>query len=113
MLNISYTISVKEIKDAIQKLPISKIPGPDKIPNKAIKTAAEELAALFANIATACFQKGKLPKCLKTTTTVILQKLKKKDYSLLRNYQPIALKNTLEKLLKNSYKINTRNSKGI
>jgi len=30
------------------------VPGPDKIPNKAIKTALEELAALLANTATAC-----------------------------------------------------------
>ena len=30
---------------------------------------------------------------------VILQKAKKKDYSLLGSYRPITLKNTLEKLL--------------
>ena len=59
---------------------------PNKIPNKAIKMALDELAIPFANTATACFQKNELPKCLKTTTTVVLQKPKKKDYSLLESY---------------------------
>ena len=78
--------------------PTSKTPGPDKIPNKTIKTASEELAIPFANAVT-CLQKGKLPKYFKITTTVILKKPKKKGYSLLKNYQPITLKNTLRKLL--------------
>ena len=46
----------------------------------------KELAALLANIITACLQEDELSKCLKTTTTVVLQKPKKKDYSLLGNY---------------------------
>ena len=92
-------ISAKEMKNAIQKLPTSKALRPNKIPNKAIKAVLEKLATPFANTAIMCFQGGKLPKCLKTITTVILQKLKKKDYSLPENYQPITLKNTLGKLL--------------
>ena len=56
-LNISYMISVKEMKDAIQKLLIGKALGPDKIPNKAIKAALKELTTSFANAATICFQK--------------------------------------------------------
>ena len=36
---------------------------------------------------------------LKRRTTVVLQKVKKKNYSLLKNYRLIALENTLEKLL--------------
>ena len=47
-------ISAKEIKNAIQKLPTSKALGLDKIPNETIKVTAEELAALLANIVTAC-----------------------------------------------------------
>ena len=71
-IEISHTISVKEIKDAIQKLPTGKAPGPDKIPNEAIKAAAEAIATPLAKAATACLQRGELPKCLKATTTVVL-----------------------------------------
>jgi len=76
------------------------MPGLDKIPNETIKAALKELVTPFINIITVCLQEGKLFKYFKTTTTVVLQKPKKKDYSLLENYQPIALKNTLGKLLK-------------
>ena len=65
-------ISAKEIKNAIQKLSTGKVPGPDKILNKTIKVALEELATPFINAATICLQGDKLPKCLKTTTTVVL-----------------------------------------
>jgi len=54
LLNISYTISVKEIKDTIQKLPTSKALRPDKIPNETIKAAVKELAAPLANAVTVC-----------------------------------------------------------
>jgi len=54
LLNISYIISVKEIKNAIQKLLIGKMLRPNKIPNKAIKVVLKELVILFANAATAC-----------------------------------------------------------
>jgi len=47
-------ILAKEIKDTIQKLFIGKALRPDKIPNKTIKAALEELVTLFVNIATVC-----------------------------------------------------------
>ena len=75
------------------------MPGLDKILNKAIKAAAEVIATPLTKAATVCLQRDKLLKCLKATTTVILQKVKKKDYSLSGNYRPIALENTLGKLL--------------
>jgi len=53
-LNISYIILAKEIKNIIQKLPISKALRPDKTPNKAIKVTSEELAIPFINATTAC-----------------------------------------------------------
>ena len=43
--------------------------------------------------------RGELPKGFKVITTVILQKVKKKDYSLLGSYRLITLENTLGKLL--------------
>ena len=73
--------------------------GLDKILNKAIKVVVEVIATPLTKAVIVCFQKSELPKYFKATTMVILQKTKKKDYSLLRSYRLIALKNTLEKLL--------------
>ena len=82
------------------KLPTRKAVGLDRIPNKAIKAALEALTTPLANAATTYLLEGKLPECCKVTTTIVLQKANKKDYSLLESYRLIALENTLEKLLK-------------
>ena len=60
------------MKNVIQKLSINKIPKLNKIPNKAIKTVSNKLIIPFANAAIIYFQKSKLPKCFKTTITVVL-----------------------------------------
>ena len=87
------------MKDTIRKLPTSKAAGLDGIPNEAIKAASEAVATPLANAATTCLLKGNLPECCKDTITVVLQKANKKDYSLLGSYQPVALENTLGKIL--------------
>ena len=44
--------------------------------------------------------KGTLPSRYKESTTIALRKEVKKDYSLLGSYRPIALENTLAKVIK-------------
>ena len=73
--------------------------GLDKILNKAIKVAVKMIVIPFIKAAIVYLQRGELPKYLKATTTVILQKAKKKDYSFPGSYRPNALENTLGKLL--------------
>ena len=87
------------MKDTIRKLPTSKAAGLDRIPNEAIKAALEAVATPLANAATTYLLKGNLPECCKDTIIVILRKANKKDYSLPESYRPIALKNTLGKIL--------------
>ena len=87
------------MKDAIRKLPTNKVAGPDRILNKAIKAALKAVATPLANTATTCLLKGNLPECYKDIITVVLQKANKKDYSLLGSYRPVALENTLGKIL--------------
>ena len=87
------------MKDAIRKLLTGKAVGLDRILNKAIKAALKALITLLANITTTCLLKGKLPECYKITTTIILQKANKKDYSLPESYRLITFENTLGKLL--------------
>ena len=73
--------------------------GLNRILNKAIKTALKAVAIPLANIATTCLFKSKILDYCKETIIVILQKANKKDYLLLGSYQPVALKNTLGKIL--------------
>ena len=71
-LEISQTVIIKEIKDTIQKLPIRKAVGLDRILNKAIKAVLEALMTPLANTITTYLFKGKLPEYYKVTTIIIL-----------------------------------------
>ena len=71
----------------------------DRILNKVIRVVLEAVAILLANTATTYLLKGNLPECCKDIIIVVLQKVNKKDYFLLESYRPIALKNTLGKIL--------------
>ena len=51
-LEISQTVIIKEIKDAIRKFPIGKVVGLNRILNKAIKAALKALITLLANTIT-------------------------------------------------------------
>ena len=86
LLKISQTVTIKEIKDAIQKLFTGKVVGLDRILNKVIKTVLKALTTLLANTITTYLLKGKLPEYCKVTTIIVLQKANKKDYSLLESY---------------------------
>ena len=98
-LEISQIVSLKEIKDAIQKLPISKVTGLDRILNKAIKAVLKAITIPLVDTTTTYLLKGKIPEYCKETIIVVLQKVNKKDYSLLGSYRPVALENTLGKIL--------------
>jgi hypothetical protein len=87
------------MQDAIRKLPTSKAAGLDRILNEVIKAILEAITLPLANTASFYLYKGKLLECYKEITIVILRKVNKKDYSLPGSYWPVALKNTLGKLL--------------
>src|SRR6266436_8592247 len=72
---------------------------PDRIPNEALKTYRPLIAPWLADVARACFAIGYYPRLGRSITTVILQKEGKADYSILGSYRPIALENTLSKIL--------------
>jgi len=100
VLNISPTISTEEISKLIRSLPNGKALGPDGIPNEVLKVAAPVIAKDLAKAASHCFASGIILESLKESITIVLRKERKKDYSLLGSYRPIALKNTLVKVLK-------------
>ena len=73
---------------------------PNRIPNKALKTYGLLITPQLADVAKVCFAIGHYLRLKKTIITIILHKKGKADYSLLRSYRPITLKNTLSKILK-------------
>jgi len=99
MLNISPTILIEEISKLIISLLNKKALGLDSIPNKVLKVVALVIIKDLVEVASYCFISGIILKSLKESITMVLYKEGKKDYSLLGSYKPIALKNTLAKVL--------------
>jgi len=98
-LNISPTILIEEISKLIRSLPNGKALGPDGILNEVLKMVALVIIKDLVEVASYCFTNGTIPESLKESITVVLRKEGKKNYSLLGSYRPIALKNTLAKVL--------------
>jgi len=100
ILNISPTILIEEISKLINNLLNRKALGLDSIPNKVLKVVAPAITEELAKTASCYFASGTLSKSLKESTTIVLRKEGKKDYSLPGSYRLITLKNTLAKVLK-------------
>ena len=92
-------VSETEVNQIIQGLATGKAPGPDGVPNEALKLVPPEVKAGLAKAISECFRAGRIPAELKESTTCVLRKEGKKDYSLPSSYRPIALENTIAKVL--------------
>ena len=94
-------ISQQEIVDMLKLTSNASAPGPDEITWYHIKQiyslegVSDALVYLFNNIC----DSGIWPSWFKASTSVIIPKPKKTDYSIPKSYRPIALLNTLGKLL--------------
>ena len=71
----------------------------DRILNKALKTYRLLIVFWLADIAKIYFIIGYYPRLGRAMTTFVLRKEGKADYSLPGSYRPIALENTLSKIL--------------
>ena len=89
----------KEVEGVLRKLPSNKAPGPDQIPNLLLKECREQLAPILAKLFTVCLRMAYHPKAFKHSTTVVLRKPQKPDYTKTGAYRPIALLNTIAKVL--------------
>ena len=58
---IDQGVSPLEIREILWYIPNKKAPGPDKIPNKALKLAAPLITPAMASLAESCFKMGFLP----------------------------------------------------
>ncbi|KAI1000147.1 hypothetical protein K3495_g8053 [Podosphaera aphanis] len=96
---ISNVITQQEIEEALRKLPNDKAPGPDGIPNRFLKYCSKTLSKGLAELFNACLRLGYHPKKFKESTTIVIRKPQKPSYDTPKSYRPIALLNTMGKLL--------------
>src|SRR6266700_199415 len=98
-LKVDNDIITKEIARTISHLLNNIVLRLDGIPNKALKTYSPLIVPWLIDVARAYFAIGYYPRLRRAIIIVILYKEGKADYLLLKSYCPIALKNTLSKIL--------------
>ena len=92
-------ITKEQIVHQAHKLKPYKAPGPDGIPNVVITKCVDLLAERLLHIFKAMLERNLHYKPWKTFHTVVLRKPGKPRYDLPKAYRPVALLNTLWKLL--------------
>jgi len=92
-------ITQEQLLKVVQGLPKGKATGPDRIANEVLQIAIPAIAANVAIAISRVLAGGTIPESLKESTTITLKKPGKKDYSLAGSYRPIALENTLGKIV--------------
>src|SRR5579859_6063593 len=92
-------ITASQLRSAVEKLSPKKAPGPDEIPNRALTQCCEELKDHPLRLAQESFEIGHFPTIFKESTTLVLQKPRKPDYTRPNAYRPIALECTIGKVL--------------
>ena len=98
-LETNEEIQEKEVYEAIRHTANDKAPGPDQIPNRILKLIEKWLTPHLLKIFNASIRNGYHPKAWKASITIALRKEGKEDYTTVDSYRPIALLNTMGKLL--------------
>jgi endonuclease/exonuclease/phosphatase family metal-dependent hydrolase len=92
-------ITMKQVRRAIDKISPKKAPGPDEIANIVLKKTFAVTAKHLHALTQGSINTSHFPTPFKTTTTVVIRKPGKPDYTKANAYRPIALENTLGKLI--------------
>jgi hypothetical protein len=92
-------ITEKEILEAIKSTSPLKAPGPDGLPNRVLQATADTIVDHLASIFNQSLHIGYCPAHFRSSTTVVLRKPGKDDYTVPKAYRPIALLNTIGKIM--------------
>lgn len=92
-------IEVIEVEEVTNKPPSNKAPGSDGIPNHLLKNSRKSLSKVLAEVFSACISLEYHPKGFEESITVVLKKPQKPRYDTPKAYRPIALLNTMGKVL--------------
>jgi hypothetical protein len=90
-------LSMDELLEAARSLKLNKAPGPDGIPNAAVKAAVKTYPKVFLESMNRCLEIGQFPDCWKRQKLVLLPK-PGKAAGVPSSYRPICLLDTLGKL---------------
>jgi len=93
------TITSEQIKAQLKKLKPYKAPGPDGIPNIVLTKCADEITDRLRYIYKAMLETRLTYKPWKEFVTVVLRKLGKPRYDTPKAFRPIALLNTMWKVI--------------
>jgi hypothetical protein len=92
-------ITIQEIEKAVRRAAPNKAPGADGITNGVLQLTLDILLPSLCKLFNACLHQGYCPTHFKETITVVFRKQGKDDYTQPKSYRPIALLNTLWKVL--------------
>jgi hypothetical protein len=96
---IDAPITIDELIDVMENLPLGKQAGPDRIPNAVYKLLPKTIAPRLKALIDESVRRGEFPRSMIQGDIGLLYKKKERDE--VRNYRPITL-------LQNAYKIYTR-----
>ncbi|KAK9445095.1 hypothetical protein VB005_01558 [Metarhizium brunneum] len=92
-------ITLPEIEKAMRRAAPNKAPGADGIINGVLHQTLDILLPSLHKLFNACLQLSYCPQHFKEAVTVVLRKQGKDDYAQPKSYRPIALLNTLGKVM--------------
>jgi hypothetical protein len=92
-------IMKEQIRAQLKNIKPYKAPGPDGIPNIVLSNCTDEIVDRLFYIYKAMLERGLLYKPWKASTPVILRKPGKPHYNVPKAYRPIALLNTMWKVI--------------
>src|SRR5579859_7369154 len=87
---------------AVSKASPKKAPGPDKITNQVLKKSYDVIQHHLHALVQASINTAHFPAIFKTTTIIVLRKPAKPDYTKPNAYRPIALENTMGKIIEST-----------
>ena len=91
-------VSIEELNSACQRVGNSKAPGPDNIPNIALKAAIRARPDKFREVYNSCLREGIFPEQWKRQRLVLLPKTKNPSGEP-SSYRPLCMLNTAGKVL--------------
>ena len=90
--------ALEEVAAVIYCLGMKKDQGPEGIKAEVHLQLEEDLAPWLLNLLNECLRQGRVPRCFKESTMVVLRKAEDRDPQHLSSYRPICLINTLAKV---------------
>jgi hypothetical protein len=98
-LSMGQEVTTDDIINILKDIAPDKAPEPDSIPNRLLQECKGVLAEPLAKLFQDCLQRSYHPKPFRHSRTVVLRKPQKLTYDVAKAYRPIALLNTLGKVL--------------